>query len=399
MAAKKQVRIIKKVRDTDGVWRFVSLDRAGKRYVWDSRPGTYFLEWWEGRKRKREVAGQTPSEALGAQRRKGNELIGEMLTQGITKGKAQPAEEKGTATLITDATRMFIEHIKAHSPSKPKTPQRYQQVMNHFERILGNKKYMEAITRADIDDYKVKRSEESSSQHDRPITARTINFEVGTLRTLFYYLINDRGLPIANPCAKFKHLKDERKKAKSRPQPYTQEELNNLLAACDEKKKAIFATLALTGLRKRELYFLAWRDVDLKAETVRVSGDGKEGFSPKDYEERIIPIPPDLVAILEKLPRNGEWVFTNYKGGQITHLLRRLKEIAEKAKVSAATLHKFRHTYATRLLEAGCDIVTLQHLMGHSDIETTRQYLNPHDDLKRKAVSRLSLNGNDNQKA
>jgi integrase len=105
------------------------------------------------------------------------------------------------------------------------------------------------------------------------------------------------------------------------------------------------------------------------------------------------------VAILEKLPRNGEWVFTNYKGGQITHLLRRLKEIAEKAKVSNATLHKFRHTYATRLLEAGCDIVTLQNLMGHSDIETTRQYLNPHDDLKRKAVSRLSLNGNSNKKA
>jgi integrase len=287
---------------------------------------------------------------MEAQHRKGNVLIGEMLTQGITQGKAQPAEEKGTATLITDATRMFIEHIKAHPPSKPKTPKRYQQVMNHFERILGNKKYVEAITRADIDDYKVKRSEESSSQHDRPITARTTNFEVGTLRTLFYYLINDRGLPIANPCAKFKHLKDERKKTKSRPQPYTQEELDRLLAACDEKKKSIFATLALTGLRKRELYFLAWRDVDLKAATVRVSGDGKEEFSPKDYEERIIPIPPDLVAILEKLPRNGEWVFTNYKGGQITHLLRRLKEIAEKAEVSGATLHKFRHYVSCRTI-------------------------------------------------
>jgi integrase len=268
--------------------------------------------------------------------------------------------------------------------------------MNHFERLLGHKKYVEAITRADIDDYKVKRSVESSSQHDRPITARTINFEVGTLRTFFYYLINDRGLPIANPCARFKRLKDEKKKAHSRPQPYTQEELDRLFAACDEKKKAIFATLLLTGLRKRELYFLTWRDVDLKAATIRVNGDGKEGFSPKDYEERIIPIPPDLVAILEKLPKNTDWVFTNYKGGQISHLLRRLKEIGVKANVSGATLHKFRHTYATRLLEGGCDIVTLQHLMGHSDIETTRQYLNPHDDLKRQAVSRLSLNGNSN---
>ena len=63
-----------------------------------------------------------------------------------------------------------------------------------------------------------------------------------------------------------------------------------------------------------------------------------------------------------------------------------------KAKVENATLHKFRHTYATRLLESGADIVTVQKLLGHSNIDTTRQYLNPDEDLKRQAVNRLSLN-------
>jgi integrase len=392
MIAKKQIRIIKKIRETSGVWRFISMDRVNSRYVWDERPGYYFLEWWEGRKRKRELAGQTPAEVMEAQRRKRNELVGELLTQG----KARPIVEEDTATPIAEAVRIFIGHIKAHSPSKPKTPQRYQQVMNHFERLLGQKKYVEAITRADIDDYKIKRSAEFSTQHDRQITPRTINFEVGTLRTFFYYLINERSLPIANPCARFKHLKDEKKKARSKPSTYTQEQLGRLFDACDERKKAIFATLLLTGLRKRELYYLTWRDVDLKAATILVSGEGKDGFSPKDYEERILPIPPDLVEILKKLPRNSEWVFTNAMGGQLSHLLRRLKEIAVRAKIPDATLHKFRHTYATRLLEQGCDIVTLQHLLGHSDLETTRQYLSPHDDLKRKAVSKLSLGGNPN---
>ena len=75
-----------------------------------------------------------------------------------------------------------------------------------------------------------------------------------------------------------------------------------------------------------------------------------------------------------------------------SHLLRTLKGIATKAKVENATLHKFRYTYATRLLESGSDIVTVQGLLGHSDIETTRQYLNPDEALKRKAVNRLSLN-------
>jgi integrase len=68
-----------------------------------------------------------------------------------------------------------------------------------------------------------------------------------------------------------------------------------------------------------------------------------------------------------------------------------LKEIASIAKVADATLHKFRHTYATRLLESGCDIITVQRLMGHSDLDTTRQYLDPDEKLKRSAVNKLSL--------
>jgi site-specific recombinase XerD len=68
-----------------------------------------------------------------------------------------------------------------------------------------------------------------------------------------------------------------------------------------------------------------------------------------------------------------------------------LQQTINAAKVPNATLHKFRHTYATRLLESGCDIVTVQRLMGHSDLDTPRQYLDPDEALKRKAVNRLSL--------
>ena len=147
-------------------------------------------------------------------------------------------------------------------------------------------------------------------------------------------------------------------------------------------------------MREEELCFLTWPDVDVSDPTsaaVRVSGEGKDGFSPKDYEERIIPIPQDLATLLKALSRKSSWVFPTKNGARQTHLLRRLKEIAEAAGVAYATLHKFRHTYATPLLEGGCDIVTVQHLMGHSDIDTTRQYLDPDEGLKRQAVSKLSL--------
>jgi len=173
--ASKRVRIIKKIRESSGIWKFISLARINKRYVWDKRPGYYFVEWWQGRQRKRQLAGQTPTEAGEAQRRKRNELLGEL----IAGGKEIPKPNEGSATPIADATQMFFTHVRVHSPDKPNTIRRYEKVLEHFERILGKKKFIEAITRADIDDYKTARSTDKSQQHKgRIITPRTINFEV-----------------------------------------------------------------------------------------------------------------------------------------------------------------------------------------------------------------------------
>src|SRR5262249_38530048 len=157
---------------------------------------------------------------------------------------------------------------------------------------------------------------------------RTINFQVSVLRTFFYFLINERGVHMENPCARFKALKDHSAKARKKPPTYTTEETNRLLAACEtEFEKTIFATLLLTGLREQELYFLAWQDVNLNRGTIKVTPKPKEGFSPKDYEERVIPIPQTLAELLKNIPRTAEWVFATAKGRRQTHLLRRLKAI------------------------------------------------------------------------
>ncbi len=392
MAAAKRIRIIKKIRVSSGVWKFVSLKRAGNRYAWDGRPGVYFVEWWEGRKRRREMAGRTPAEAAETQRRKRNELAGE----GMLGGKAAaPVPAEAPLTPFADAIEMFKQHVRVHSPDKPRTVQRYAAVFDHISRILGRKMFVEAITRADIDDYKSQRVTEGSEQHEgRRITPRTVNFEISVFRTFFYFLIKERNLKIENPCANFKPLKDPRAKANRRPPVYRNEEIEALFAHCDDRLKVAFATLLLAGLREAELCSLTWADVDLRDvenAMIRVTGEGKEGFTPKDYEERLLPIQRKLAERLKALPRTAKWVFPAQSGERQTHLLRRLKVVAKNAGVANATLHKFRHTYATRLLESGCDIVTVQRLMGHSDLDTTRQYLDPDEKLKRSAVSRLSI--------
>ncbi len=245
----KRIRVIKKIQE-GGAWRFVSLKRAGKRHVWDPRPGTYYLEWWDGGQRLREVAGDTPSQVMAAQRRKQIDLAGGAHEE--PDAKPQVEEKPKSSTPITEAKELFLAHIQAHSPDKPETVRRYRQVLDHFERLTGHRKHVEAITRADIDDYKIGRQQEQSLRHKRLITPPTINFEVSTLRTFFYYLINERGVKTDNPCARFKHLRDAKNKAGRRPPTYNQAQLDALFTHTDKFEKAMFATLLLTGLRKRE---------------------------------------------------------------------------------------------------------------------------------------------------
>lgn len=337
------------------------------------------------------MAGQTPAQATEAQRR--NELIGEqVIAAGL---RLAVTSEEVPLTRIADAIDHFTSHIKTHSPAKPRTLERYKEVLGHFERLLGSKKYVEAITRLDIDNYKNQRSKESvgKGKVTRLVAASTVNFEITVLRSFFYYLIRERGMKVDNPCAHFKMLRAAKERLKSRPQSYTREEVDRLLSACNSSSHALYATLLLTGLRKEELAHLVWDNIDFNLGVVRVRA--KDNFIPKDYEERDIPMPPDLISILKNLPRSAEWVFPTQHGTRFgrNEMLRRLKRIAVHAGVHNATLHKFRHTYATRLLEQGADIVTVQHLLGHSDIETTRKYLSPGNELQRKAVDRLSLKG------
>jgi hypothetical protein len=244
-----------------GVWRFISIEKAGNRYLWDSRPGYYFVEWWEGRKRRRQMAGQTPSEASEAQRRKRHELVGESLLGGKMPQSTLP---ETPVTLLSDAIEMFLQHVRVHSPDKPRTVRRYGTVLEHASRILGARKPVDAIKRPEIDDYKNARSGEVSEQHrKRPIAPRTVNYEISVLRTFFYFLIRERNLPIENPCANFKQLKDPRVKAKRRPPTYKQAELDRIFAQCDAFENTVFATLLLTGMREEELCFLTWPDVEL----------------------------------------------------------------------------------------------------------------------------------------
>jgi integrase len=423
MKLRPRIRVFKKIRLAPGQWQFVSLPRKGNTWIWDPRPGTYYLEWWEGPQRRRVSAGTTPAEVLNAVRQKQHELAGQAVlgdlesdanavpetyaanlrgaafAQAPARGEPRPlavapsyaGQRMLIGTPLRQAVAEFLEHIQIHSPEKPATLVRYRCAMEHFLRLVGHRRYVEAVTRNDIEHYKQARMHEPAGLKRKPTTVRpsTVNFELGVVRRFYNFLRRELGLEVENPCEGFRPLRDAVTMGRPRRPVYSNEELERLFAHCNGEDRLAFQTLLMTGLRKNELCWLTWDDVVLEPGRECVVVRAKPGFTPKDYEQREVPLPPALAEALRRLKRRDVFVFPARSGGLERHLLRRLKQAAKRAGVEGATLHRFRHTYATRLLENGADVVTVQRLLGHSDLETTQQYLNPDVERKRVAVLRL----------
>jgi integrase len=128
---------------------------------------------------------------------------------------------------------------------------------------------------------------------------------------------------------------------------------------------------ALAGLRAGEIARLrrdAIRD-DLDPPVLIVE-DGKGG------RQRVVPLHPELVAVLSELPSRG-WLFGRYDGqaGHIPpHLVSHLCNRALRDAGTSSTLHTLRHRFATKVYANTLDLRTTQELLGHASPTTTAQY-------------------------
>jgi len=124
-------------------------------------------------------------------------------------------------TPIAVAVEQFLAHVRIHSPDKPKTVERYRAMLEHFQRLLGRRQFVEAITRADIEAYKLARVEEPAGQKGpgRKVRPATVNFELGVVRRWFNFLRRELGLEIENPCQSFQPLRDAASLGRGRPSP------------------------------------------------------------------------------------------------------------------------------------------------------------------------------------
>jgi integrase/recombinase XerD len=160
------------------------------------------------------------------------------------------------------------------------------------------------------------------------------------------------------------------------PEVLSRDEVGRLLAAAlPGRDRTILETAYSCGLRLRELLGLKVIDIDSQRMVLHV----RQGKGKKD---RFVPLSPRLLDILRAYwqeYRPAIWLFPGIKpdttitASTVQHLCKRTALRA--GLIKRIHPHTLRHSFATHLLEAGVDLLSVQAILGHSHFNTTAKYL------------------------
>ena len=217
----------------------------------------------------------------------------------------------------------------------------------------------------------------------------TIKTRFVIVRSVFRAAVSDR--VIANDPSIGVTL-PRRRKAEAAMRIPTVEQVGLLLSHADSPRvstrkgfRAYVALCAFAGLRKGEAAAVQVGDIDFLRRQLTVSRQlQRDGATyvvrpPKYGSERVVYLPDDLVTILSEHvsahlsdAAPGRWLFTVDDAPMYDNAITwRWRATRTAAKLPRVRLHDLRHFYASGLIAAGCDVVTVQRALGHSTATTT----------------------------
>lgn len=218
----------------------------------------------------------------------------------------------------------------------------------------------------------------------------TINRIDSSIRSFYNYLESEEKIN-GNPFKAASNLKVP----KRLPNYFKYDEYLTMISVIDKddyeyRNRLILEMLFATGLRVSELSNIKIKDIDFSEREIKIMGKGsKERFVFYNKECAIV-LDSYLKECRSKLlnGKDSEYLFINHLGDKLTDRGIRLiidkivKKSCIKSKVSP---HTFRHTFATMLLNEGCNIKSVQELLGHSSLGTTGIYTHLTNDEVRLA--------------
>jgi tyrosine recombinase XerC len=262
----------------------------------------------------------------------------------------------------------FLRHLERRGLS-PNTIKAYRRDLEQFSQISGitNPREVTVVAiRAFLADLL-----------SRGVSKRSLARKLSTLRAFFKYLV-DSGELESSPADSLRTPRFDRRLPGFLDVTQAKQMVE---APAGESKKlsrrdtAVLELLYSSGMRVSELVSLDMDEIDLRSCVVRIIGKGSK--------ERLVPVGSYARAALERYMRSrsakpGEQaLFVNRFGSRITtRSIRRIvsKYAARLGLAGKVSPHTMRHSFATHMLDAGCDLRTLQEMLGHSSLSTTQIY-------------------------
>jgi integrase/recombinase XerD len=288
-------------------------------------------------------------------------------------------EPVAAARRTTDLALDFLAYLELERGLSRNTLEAYRSDLQQYGEFLARRGVDPlGVMPADLAAFV---TELADGRPERPAVApATLQRKIACLRSFYRHLRRD-GVLDRDPTSE---LRAPRSRARL-PKVLSRDEVVRLLqqpqgsSLAAFRDRALLETMYACGLRASEAISLELSELDLEAGIVRARGKGSK--------ERIVPIGTKAIEslgtyLVKARPRlvgmrDETRVFVNLRGGGLSR--QGLYKIVQRHARSAGlerrmSPHTLRHTFATHLLAGGCDLRSLQEMLGHADIGTTQVY-------------------------
>jgi integrase/recombinase XerD len=294
-----------------------------------------------------------------------------------------------TAGLIGD----FLAYLELERGLSRNTLEAYRSDLLQLREFLGRRGVAaREVCHGDLADF----LSELSDGHDGrpPVAATTLGRKVACMRSFYRHLRREEEIE-HDPTA---DLHGPRKTQRL-PKVLSRDEVQRLLAqpqgtgALALRDRALLEVMYACGLRASEAVGLELGDVSVEEGMLRARGKGSK--------ERIVPIGREALKAVAAYLRSGRTqlvgnrvqtrLLVNHRGGELTRqgLYKIVQGHARRAGLAEKmSPHTLRHTFATHLLAGGCDLRSLQEMLGHADLATTQVYTHLSADRLKNAYFR-----------
>ena len=293
----------------------------------------------------------------------------------LAMGEAGIGQRKPAPTLKAFSER-FVGFVETRNASKPQTIRFYKMRLDRlleFEPLAEER--LDRIDAAELDAYVQHRSKQ--------VSPATVNRELMTLRRLLHVAAEFK---IISTVPRIQLLKGERQR-------------DFVLSAADEAEYLSLAPQPLkdaaillidTGLRVGEAVALKWSDIELSPVGDMTFGWLRVREGKSKQAKRTVPITARVRLMLEaRRPEStrSDRVFCIQLGTSLAHLHTKVRK--QMKQPAEFVLHSLRHTFLTRLGEAGADAFTIMRVAGHASVTISQRYIHPTGEAVERAFERL----------